>query len=370
MTDNILHLRVPRSTVGLCFQVDDQNRCQFKANGSIRTVDSARFDGWVGLVFSEPVSPGTAIELEIACSTGDKRPTADVRIGQTAWLPVDADLDLSPACDQVPTALMDQMRALVARRRAALQGIRYFRALDACTNAMFSIPANPHTPDSFEHRARTLARDVWSFMPQLADVLFERIHERRSAAPKSVACSQLPVFDCDRVEQVSSLILLLINHYFGGANTAEQLDAIGQAHDMFAWGELKQATNPKFPIPEAAPDSAAVILYSEFAQMAIQLDIHAEQWYRLLPILTRMADLYVYSYESGPQGWNGAQAFGKYVGVPAIVAPRQVLADRSHLLRAKYRTLNRDELGAELGELARRAFTDEWPFHARKSQAA
>ncbi len=216
-------------------------------------------------------------------------------------------------------------------------GREYFTRLDLATNPV-------HRPPDPEMEVVVLG---------LRNVLTQRLFQRcRVAAGES-----LPGYDAAVVERISTLMLGLLRSVFGeNLLDAETVDRIGKVHDRFSWGGLRRPLHPRIRIPNNVPDGAAIFMFPEFAHLAIEMDIDADGWTALLPILTRMPALYLRAHELADPAF-APKPFDDYGHPPEFDAPEADLYAHARTLASEYDGMSRGSLADALDGLVAKAFT-------------
>jgi hypothetical protein len=100
------------------------------------------------------------------------------------------------------------------------------------------------------------------------------------------------------VEHVSKMMLELATKYFADASGRISLDRFSEAFEMFANGELRLQL-PSFGVWSNQPSSGYYFYFAELAFLAIECDIQAEEWGRLLKVLVRTQEIYCTAYSPG-----------------------------------------------------------------------
>jgi hypothetical protein len=235
----------------------------------------------------------------------------------------------------------EQIATRFERRRAAAQAMPgtyfrlcrlYFCDLDHRTDRDL-LAASADDPDASELMRASLF---------LASLLGRRIVARaRLFCPEHGAClpRELRSAPIEFVRRVSRVQLECARRAFGDLTDPLKLDLIERAYEHFAAGQLRHVVDGR---AVCEPDSAYFFMFAEFALLAIQLDVDAQEWRGLLCGLVRAQLLYAFVY--GPTG-SSPRPFGKFHQLPA--EERSVPDRYLTLLRLHFASLGPRELEYE-----------------------
>jgi len=270
-----------------------------------------RFRQWCGFLLSRPVERGDSIELVIR-SDGEKVPRVD------AWEFIPDTLRDGAGRSSMTRAVM---RAVAGLEAASLRpGCRvpepwlhaasFFRDYDIRTNP--ELLGSRHALHAVTASLTPAARRArMEFVGAVLRTLTRRL-EIRLTAPGAERSALLERASADRaaVAHLSALQREVMDRWYPDwHHTLEGWRALVDAFAWFAAGRLALVRRPgdvlarALPLNNGAPDSSAVHCFSEFALLAMVMDIDAHIWRRLFPALVALPMLHhVARYgESGPR---------------------------------------------------------------------
>lgn len=205
---------------------------------------------------------------------------------------------------------------------------RYFRELDLKTN-----------PVLLQERGRATGcprfQPFESLVGAIGGELMERLHARVAGTP-------MPPFPprCELV-LLSALQVDLLARYFGHAEGRDCGSRIARVFASFAAAGLlldvraarhAEAERARSRSSNGGPNSAFVFLFAEFAAAAIEAQVDAAVWSRLLPSLVTAAEIYLWCYGDR----NGGRAVPREVGWYSDQPHRSVEPEELDRLLARY----------------------------------
>jgi hypothetical protein len=153
------------------------------------------------------------------------------------------------------------------------------------------IPDNPDIPEDEKLKRR-------SIIIQTAPILSRRVLERAAIAQngRTPQPGELtPVPDVAGLDYLSKLQLGIMREYLPDGNYVIDLEAITEAFEMFANGELRvEVVNGVW---NSEPDSAFEFSFAEFAFVAIENNIDAEEWSSLVNALVISQEIFTQTYK-------------------------------------------------------------------------
>lgn len=277
--------------------------------------------------------------------------------------------------DGPPAGRMERgVRSVMARLESTLTSVRPENPERADGIVECVSPAVPDTAFRFEARAYFSLLDrrfnarlgqmestLIGPVRQVWETLVRRLCLRRVQSVDAAAGADLPVHSRpDHVQAISQQMLDTLAEVFGMPFTdADRAERIGAAHDVFSWGGLRlKSKNSVVVRSNTAPDGAAIFLFPEFAQLALQMGFDEDDWTAILPALTRMPALYLRVHEVVQPG-STPRPFWDYSEPPEVGTHGPALVAYANQLAGKYDRLSRAELGAELGHLFLAGVTDD-----------
>ncbi|MCC6229982.1 MAG: hypothetical protein IT432_12250 [Phycisphaerales bacterium] len=309
-----------------------------------------RFDRWAAIVFDRNVPSASQDPLRIHIdSTSAIAPDWRLVQSSPAIGPWDSDpnarVSLAPPVAWMTIAELEARSMEHAPTPSEAAWARYFRELDLKTN-----------PTLLHERGRATGcprpQPFESLVKVMAGLLLERLHAR-------VTGGQMPPAPptCETV-LLSALQLHLLEKHIGGRNRPDWASLVARAFASFASGRLlldiraarsAAAEHARSRSSNGGPNSAFVFLFAEFAAAAIDSDVDAEVWSKLLPRLVTAAEIYVRCYGELSNGSIVARRLGEYSDMPV----RSMPPDELERLLAQHSDESANDAKLRLNGLAR-----------------
>lgn len=242
-----------------------------------------------------------------------------------------------------PPEYLKELRALIERGsdRPLRRYRRFFFDLDRNTEG--TLLQHHLATDELQPRRWNLR-----MVNRAIEVRFkERLREHVDAPSRCTPFSERDTFR-EHVQAISDLFMGLLHEHFRSPDGQLDLDAVEDAFEMFAGGELRlllpDATveNPlREPVWTTQPSSGAYFWFAEFALLAAECGINPELWDRLANVMVRTRHLFCDVY--APLGGINGRMLGDYVGCNFNV-DRRPSTRQKQLLREVYHGFEHEDL--------------------------
>ena len=267
--------------------------------------------------------------------------------------PVDLLTEGQLANNPLETVIEDPVRLFAARRDVIEREVDpkvkkyqlFYWNYDYATHPQL-IPENPNIPEDEKLKRR-------SIIVRTAPILSRRVLERAAIAqngttPQPGQLTPLP--DVFELDYLSKLQLGIMREYLSDGYQGIDLEAITEAFEMFANGELRvEVVNGVW---NSEPDSAYEFSFAEFAFVAIENNIDASEWSSLVNGLVMSQEIFTQTYKPDLPPPFFYSDYGSTNFAPA----KQVDAAFKQQLRAEYVGKSVDDLAEQAGKNALDAF--------------
>jgi hypothetical protein len=208
------------------------------------------------------------------------------------------------------------------------------------------IPENPNIPEDEKLKRR-------SIIVKMAPILSRRVLERAAIAEngRTPDPGELPpVADVSGLDYLSKLQLGIMREYLPNGYHGIDLEGLTEAFEMFTNGELR--VEVVGGVWNGEPDSAFEFSFAEFAFVAIENNIDADEWSSLVNGLVMSQEIFAQTYKPDlppPFFYSDYRSTN-------FAPEKQVDMAFKQQLRAEYEGKSGDELAEQAGKNAFAAF--------------
>jgi hypothetical protein len=267
--------------------------------------------------------------------------------------PVDPLKEAQLANNPLETVIEDPVRLFAARREAIERTVDptvkkyqlFYWHYDHETNPPLVL-ANPDIPE--EEKTVRLSTIRGMVRPLYSRVLERAEIAKNGGTPEPGELSQVP--DVSWVEYLSGLQLRIMREYLPNGYRDIDVAAFTEAFEMFANGELRVEVAES--VWNGEPDSAFEFSFAEFAFVAIENNVDAEEWSSLLNALVMSQEIFTRTYRPDLP----APFFFSDYHSTNFAPEKQVETTFKQQLRAQYEGKDVDGLAQQAGNNAFAAF--------------